>query len=358
MPRDSYGVNPPPNFNSLLKQQKLQAWQPVLTAGTTLPIFFVLGLIFVPIGVLLLIASNNVHEYVYDYTDKACVANNLQSPDLLCKDVIKNATLMDEANMTVCECEIPIQIKELIPKPVFIYYGLANFYQNHRRYAKSRDDMQLVGEYMNKERDCEPFENDANDTRIFPCGAVANSMFNDTFEFKRDTSIIVSEIVPLQFTGIAWPSDRYRKFSNPKGGWEAVAEKTVKPLSWTKPIYNLSDDESQNGVLNESFIVWMRTAALPTFRKLHSFVDHKQKDYEDGLPAGNYSIRIGYNYPVADFDGRKRFIICNSSWAGGKNPFLGVACIVTGALCILTGLIFLVIHLKFGKTLTEVAVVN
>lgn len=28
---------------------------------------------------------------------------------------------------------------------VYVYYGLSNFYQNHRRYVKSRDDSQLNG---------------------------------------------------------------------------------------------------------------------------------------------------------------------------------------------------------------------
>ena len=29
---------------------------------------------------------------------------------------------------------------------MFMYYGLSNFYQNHRRYVKSRDDGQLNGD--------------------------------------------------------------------------------------------------------------------------------------------------------------------------------------------------------------------
>ena len=29
--------------------------------------------------------------------------------------------------------------------PLFVYYELTNFYQNHRRYIKSRDDLQLAG---------------------------------------------------------------------------------------------------------------------------------------------------------------------------------------------------------------------
>ena len=29
--------------------------------------------------------------------------------------------------------------------PIFVYYQLENFYQNHRRYVKSRDYQQLMG---------------------------------------------------------------------------------------------------------------------------------------------------------------------------------------------------------------------
>ena len=44
--------------------------------------------------------------------------------------------------------------------PVYIYYGLDNFYQNHRRYVKSRDDTQLLGEVLTKKdlnKDCAPY---------------------------------------------------------------------------------------------------------------------------------------------------------------------------------------------------------
>lgn len=64
-----------------------------------------------------------------------------------------------------------------------MYYGLSNFYQNHRRYVKSRDDNQLLGRLdQEPSRDCSPFAY-ANDTYgiekpIAPCGAIANSMFN------------------------------------------------------------------------------------------------------------------------------------------------------------------------------------
>lgn len=34
----------------------------------------------------------------------------------------------------------------ILQSNVFMYYGLSNFYQNHRRYVKSRDDSQLNGD--------------------------------------------------------------------------------------------------------------------------------------------------------------------------------------------------------------------
>ena len=35
---------------------------------------------------------------------------------------------------------------------------------------------------------------------------------------------------------------------------------------------------------------------------------------------------------------------------GAKNNFLGVAYVVVGSLCIVMAIVFLVIHLKFGKS--------
>ena len=70
---------------------------------------------------------------------------------------------------------------------VHMYYSLTNFYQNHRRYVKSRDDNQLLGsatDYRSLTSDCEPFRGISNSTlegggvAYAPCGAIANSLFN------------------------------------------------------------------------------------------------------------------------------------------------------------------------------------
>ena len=49
------------------KQQKLPAWQPIMTAGTVLPVLFAVGVAFIPLGVALLVTSNNVCILHFSY---------------------------------------------------------------------------------------------------------------------------------------------------------------------------------------------------------------------------------------------------------------------------------------------------
>ena len=68
----------------------------------------------------------------------------------------------------------------------------------------------------------------------------------------------------------------------------------TNPPNWNnKNVFDLSNDSSNNGYKNEELIVWMRTAALPTFRKLHRRINH-QATFVDGLPQGTYQLYIDY----------------------------------------------------------------
>jgi hypothetical protein len=49
------------------------------------------------------------------------------------------------------------------------------------------------------------------------------------------------------------------------------------------------------GYQNEDLIVWMRTAALPTFRKFYRRVDHSKPTFSQNLPSGNYTMTIKYS---------------------------------------------------------------
>jgi hypothetical protein len=95
--------------------------------------------------------------------------------------------------------------------------------------------------------------------------------------------------VILNGTGIAWDSDKSTKFRNPSS-WA----NTTKPKNWRIPVQDLGDTDSNRGYKNEDLIVWMRTAALPTFRKFYRRVEHSDQ-FSNGLPAGNYTVRVNYS---------------------------------------------------------------
>ena len=144
--------------DSSFKQQRLPAWQPILTAGTVLPAFFVIGVAFIPIGIGMLWFSDNVMEIERDYTQCTGVVNGVEKD---CAKYVNDA--WERANNASSNPDMPQEFpQELRDNPcicsedftvdtdweddTYLYYGLTNFYQNHRRYVKSRDDLQLFGD--------------------------------------------------------------------------------------------------------------------------------------------------------------------------------------------------------------------
>ncbi|XP_057707490.1 transmembrane protein 30C [Corythoichthys intestinalis] len=330
--------------NSAFKQQRLPAWSPMLTANTVLPFFYFMALICLLLGIWLLLTVQSVQEIRVDYTDNGRCA--------FCHDMRKNASNA----AVICTCELHFQVSRTLKGDVFFYYGLQNFHQNLRRYMDSRDDAQMVGRKKNLKKPssyCKPFSTNDKGLPIAPCGAVANSIFNDTFKFHYLGSGNSKYEVPLLRKGISWYTDKNVKYRNPRVenlSLTEVFEGTAPPPYWQKPAYELDKmDPNNNGFINEDLIVWMREAAFPNFKKLYGILQRADKPFQNGLPKGNYSVTITYNFPVQYFQGRKQVVLTTLNWFGGPNQFLPIAYLITSCLILVTAVGLTVVWWKFGK---------
>ncbi|KAL5267871.1 hypothetical protein ACHWQZ_G004798 [Mnemiopsis leidyi] len=321
-------------------QQRLPAWKPIINIHTTVPVFGVLGIFLVPIGLLLITTAGSVKEVRLDYSN--------------CSECSTNFNIYTDD----CTCSVDFTLDtKFSGNQIMMYYGLERYYQNHRKYATSRSDYQLRGNPLNPDSNCEPYESDLDTNQVFaPCGLIANSMFNDTFELewvsqthKNGTETTKRKEIKFTQEGIAWTSDHGTKFKNPAGN-DLVSgfNGTVKPPSWSVAPYELDpENPSNNGFLNEPFIVWMRVAAFPTFRKLYGrILMDENPELDNGLERGRYTLHVKYRYPVLFYQSKKFFVLSTTSIFGAKNLMIGIVYLVVGALLLLLSISFAFIAKK------------
>lgn len=88
----------------------------------------------------------------------------------------------------------------------------------------------------------------------------------------------------------------------------------------------------------EDLIVWMRTAALSTFRKLYGKIETDLEANDELL------LVIENNYNTYSFNGKKTLVLSTATWIGGKNDFLGLAYIFIGGLSLFFAVCFLLMY--------------
>lgn len=287
-------------------------------------------------------------------------------------------------------CTIEFRTDRDMAPPILVYYELTKFHQNHRSYYKSRDDYQLTGSVTQFEGDvenCDPV-NQLGDIKINPCGKIANTFFNDKFYVESGVEAGTGAPLVMFEEGIAWQSDITYRFKQPNGfdttecdaiqcdnpsnstccqdlGYSCIfpvySKKDKKCYAYTYP----NDDTTQylyetypnivsplEGVTNEHFIVWMRIATLPTFRKLYGYIDQP-------IAAGTrFSFKVESNYVVESFGGSKALIMTTNNVFGGKNDSLGVTFFTVGFFCLGVGVLYAIKHWFRPRKLANVKYLN
>lgn len=290
----------------------MPTWKPRLTLQWVVCTLFATGVLFLCLGAPLTKASNDAVYQTLRY-------DNLQA----CRDAEGGG-----------ECVVDMVVEEDMEAPLFLYYRLTSFHQNHRRYVKSRSDIQLRGDEATSaelRRDCDPLVEygDAYGGRnaslrgkyLYPCGLVANSMFTDVFRGAEVRRASGGGFTPLAAgsdwleTGIAWSTDLGKKFSPMEVDPDEFTSES--PRGFTLP-----------PVQDEHFVVWMRSASEPSFNKLYARLPHTS------LAAGDVlRLRVVNSYPTSFFDGTKSLVLSRTTWAGSRDPFLGPAYLFYAFLC-------------------------
>ncbi|KAG0669959.1 aminophospholipid translocase regulatory protein [Maudiozyma exigua] len=353
-PQPNDKPNKPPNTG--FRQQRLKSWQPILTPQSVLPILIFFACLFTPIGIGLVASSNGVQDFSIDYSHCDTMASEdfQDIPGKYVRHHFKQKISYQPQWRTVSNdasdndsltCQLQFEIPNTIKKHVYVYYKLTNFYQNHRRYVESFDYRQLKGKalkYQDLSIHCKPLRG-VGEKAVYPCGLIANSMFNDTFAKLFTGADDDTENFELTNKHISWSIDRHRYKMT-----KYNASEIVPPPNWSKKYPNgYTDDNIPNIHDWEEFQVWMRTAPFPKFYKL------ALKNETSHLPSGKYTMNIGLNYPVSIFGGSKSFIITTNGVTGSRNLSLGITYLIVAGLAALFAVIFLVKMVFQPRTLGD-----
>lgn len=344
-----------PNENNF-QQQKLKAVNPVITAKYLIPIFLGLGVFLLPLGGAMWLASQRVQDFTIDYSQCENLANYdywLPIPDKYTKYQFSNNAQPVQAQWKLdtnetqqfddekVVCKIQFNIPHDLKSPLYFFYHLDRFSQNHRRYAKSFSEDQIEGKRASVSdikdttgQNCQPLSVNDDGVKYYPCGLIANSMFNDTFTSTLSAVNGTSDDYVMSRSGIAWShnSGRYKKT---KYNYTEI----VPPPNWYKWFPDGYNETNVPDISTwEDFQNWMTTSALQHFNKLY------MKNENEALKAGTYEVSVGLHFPVLPYDGKKKIFISQRSAIGGKNYFLGYSWIACGSICVIMGIFFLVVN--------------
>lgn len=137
--------------------------------------FYKTAAFFLPFGIVFLVLNDQITEISYRY-DQTCFSSQ-------------------QTSFSPSVCPVNISVPAEMSPPIYFYYELNNYFQNHRVYLESRDDEQLQGQYKTVDQlaSCNPIiTNEKVSPNLVnlsgyplepsdpatPCGLIAQTFFN------------------------------------------------------------------------------------------------------------------------------------------------------------------------------------
>ena len=268
----------------------------LVTPRSSVITLFVMGTIFLLLAALFLYLSTNNSEYSVRY-DQICDGQS--------------------------NCLVTFNITKNISGNIALLYRLNSYYQNHRRIVDSISYPQLRGSFEQYQTltTCSPRISKGNSKLVediyVPCGLLSFSFFNDSY-------------IPFENSPFAAFTEYNISLSSDREFFQPFHEKYKDSIQW---LDNYTDFPGSN--MNEHFIVWVRTAAMPILMKLY------MKCENCTIPKGEYQIQVRMNYPKSMFPGERWLIISETGPIGSGSLFIFVAYISAGSIGLIFAICFL-----------------
>ncbi|XP_073948300.1 cell cycle control protein 50A-like isoform X1 [Choristoneura fumiferana] len=282
-----------------------------------LPFILIAGLVLVPVGIGFLCAVNTtdtVKEELEYFQN--CRDEDYNYP---CNNI--------PADQSKCSCTVQFNLTQDITGDITVYYELVTFDQTDSSYANSRDNDQLSGHPSAvPSTNCGDFRYD-QDKPIFPCGKIADTMFNDSFT-KLSLQSDPEKPLTINITYDGLLTEDTITYHNPPAD---VWANFTKPRSWLVKTGNVWEIGPKSiGVENPAFRAWMNTnlKRKPVWKVADNI-----------LPTGPYKLFIDIFYPAQAYNGSRKFII------EGVYPISRLSYVIIGSLALIVGIIALVFSL-------------
>lgn len=279
---------------SLFLLQQLPTHRFEITSRIYIFVFNILSLVFAAVGLFLVFSSENPTKYSIEYS-KICENQSI--------------------------CTVHLNLTKNLPLPIAILYEIKGLYQNHLYSMRSRNDDQLLGEYVRFEdmANCKPFRSINDDPSpnkwILPCGLEAVTFFNDTFDIKG-----------------------LRPLNGPLFSEAGIYPHTLNVMYQTGVKWLESKDEYFTDHLSLRFYSWMETAAFMPFRKVYGITSEKSFSLNTSV-----QIEIQNNFNVGLFGGSKYLILSTRGSRSSYPSFLGYFYIATAGLMLISTTIAVIV---------------